>query len=183
MYLTLLNPFAQDSQVRLTYFIVGRARRPGLRRIVACRRNSRTTVAVHEDVQGVGRGKTLGVKVATTNGVNLVVERPMYFHYSPNGGPQRRAQRDRGKRLRAEGSWLFAEGYTGSGFDEYLIILNPNTTPAAGDNHLLPKRWRRARGKDARGVAPSSRASVPVHDAGQVGRDKEVSRQGRNGPP
>ena len=32
--------------------------------------------------EGVGRGKTHGTKVETTNGVDLVVERPMYFRYS-----------------------------------------------------------------------------------------------------
>ena len=41
-------------------------------------------------------------------------------------------------------SWLFAEGYTGAGFDEYLTLLNPNSEPRSGDDHLLPGR-RRAR--------------------------------------
>ena len=36
-------------------------------------------------------------------------------------------------------TWLFAEGYTGTGFDEYLIVLNPNATAAPRDDHLLPR--------------------------------------------
>ena len=38
-------------------------------------------------------------------------------------------------------SWLFAEGYTGAGFDEYLTILNPNPQPPPrSTHHLLPRR-------------------------------------------
>ena len=44
--------------------------------------NSRDTVAVHDAAQGVGRGQEVSAKVESTNGVGIVVERPMYFTYA-----------------------------------------------------------------------------------------------------
>jgi hypothetical protein len=168
MYLTLMNPAAQDSQVRLTYYVVGEAT-PRIKDIVAPR-NARTTVAVHDATLGVGRGLLLGVKVETTNGVNLVAERPIYFRYSPsvNGG------HDVMGAAAPATTWLFAEGYTGDGFDEYLTILNPNATAA---NVTVTYYLNGGGGPIARTltVGPYSRATVAVHDVGQVGRGREVS--------
>jgi hypothetical protein len=176
LYLTLMNPAGQDSQVRLTYYVAGEAA-PRTRDIVAPR-NARTTVAVHEAAQGVGRDKTLGVKVETTNGVDLVAERPMYFRYGPaiDGG------HDALGAAAPARTWLFAEGYTGTGFDEYLAVLNPNATPAEvtvtyylnGGGAPLARTLT---------VAPYSRASLPVFDAGQVGRGREVSARVETGHP
>ena len=67
--------------MRLTYYVVGeatpRTKDDHRRRPTAATPSSSTTRR-----EGVGRGKALGVKVETTNGVDLVVERPMYFRYS-----------------------------------------------------------------------------------------------------
>jgi hypothetical protein len=168
MYLTLLNPAGQDSQVRLTYYVAGEPT-PRTKAVVAPR-NARTTVVVHDAAQGVGRGHTLGVKVETTNGVDLVVERPIYFRYSPtvNGG------HDAMGAAAAKASWLFAEGYTGAGFDQYLIVLNPHATaaPATITYYLNGGGAPITRTLT---VAPYSRAAVAVFDAGHVGRGKEVS--------
>jgi probable HAF family extracellular repeat protein len=166
-YLTLMNPAGQDSQVRLTYYVAGEAA-PRTKELVAPR-NGRTTVAVHDESQGVGRGKALGMRVETTNGVDLVVERPMYFRYGAtiNGGHD--VMGAGAPRM----TWLFAEGYTGAGFDQYLVVFNPNATAAdvtvtyylaGGAPVVRPLR-----------VEGSSRAAVAVFDAGQVGRGQAVS--------
>jgi hypothetical protein len=71
-------------------------------------------------------------------------------------------------------SWLFGEGYTGSGFDEYLVALNPHATAA----DVTVTYYLNGGGAPivrTLTVAPYSRATVAVHDAGQVGRGKEVS--------
>ncbi len=66
----------------------------------------------------------------------------------------------------------FAEGYTGSGFNEYLTLLNPDTANTAhlmvdylfGDGTDLVKGYA---------VPPSTRATINVN--GEVGANKEVS--------
>jgi hypothetical protein len=42
-------------------------------------------------------------------------------------------------------TWYLAEGYTGSGFREYLTILNPNTSAATVDVRFLPQSGRPVR--------------------------------------
>ncbi|MCC6629765.1 MAG: hypothetical protein IT340_20485 [Chloroflexi bacterium] len=168
-YLTLMNVFDQDAQVMLTYYVVGEAT-PRTKHIVVLA-NSRYTVNVHEDNEGVGRGKRLGTKVETTNGVELVVERPVYFRYSAqvNGGHDVMGATAPGP------VWLFAEGYTGAGFDEHLVILNPNATAAS-----VTITYQRSGGKDpvtkTLTVDGYSRFLVEVHDlALGVGRGEAVS--------
>jgi hypothetical protein len=72
-------------------------------------------------------------------------------------------------------TWYFAEGYTGTGFDQYLTILNPNDTAAS-----IKLTYLIAGGSAVErtlAVAPASRVTVPVHDAARngVGRGQEVS--------
>ncbi|MCC6629575.1 MAG: hypothetical protein IT340_19525 [Chloroflexi bacterium] len=168
-YLTLMNTNAQASQVRLTYYVVGEA--VPRTKAITVPANSRYTVSVHDDAEGVGRGKRLGMKVETTNGVDLVVERPLYFRYSPtvNGGHNIMGASSAAK------TWLFAEGYTGAGFDEELVVLNPSAAPvtvtityySGGGTAPVEKQLT---------VDPYSRFAVQVHGATLgVGRDKAVS--------
>jgi hypothetical protein len=166
-FLTLMNTSAGASQARLTFYVVGEAA-PRTRDLTVPGA-SRATVALHDAAQGVGRGKSFGVKVETTNGVDLVAERPTYFTYGAgiNGGHAA---------LGAAGprpTWYFAEGYTGAGFDEYLIALNPNNQVA----NVTITYYLNGAAPVVRSlaVAPNSRATVAVHDAGQVGRGKQVS--------
>ncbi|MCC6629776.1 MAG: Ig-like domain repeat protein [Chloroflexi bacterium] len=122
-YLTMVNPTNQDAQVKLTYYVVNEGTKDVLYTVPA---NRRETVKVHEADKGVGPGKRVGIKVASTNGVPLIVERPMYFRYDAaiNGG------HDVMGAPGPAGTWLFAEGFTGPGFFEELVILNPNASSA-----------------------------------------------------
>jgi hypothetical protein len=80
-YLTITNPSARDAEVSITYYLKSGA--PVVKRLTA-RANARMTVVVHEAAQGVGRGQEVAAKVESTNGVGIVVERPMYFVYGDN---------------------------------------------------------------------------------------------------
>ena len=58
--------------------------------------------------------------ITSMNDVGVVVERSMYFNY--------RGRKDGHCSQGSPGlstTWLFAEGYTGPGFDEYILVLNP----------------------------------------------------------
>jgi hypothetical protein len=162
-----MNTNAGASQARLTFYVVGEA--TPQTRDLSVPGNSRATVALHDPTQGVGRGKSFGLKVETTNGVGLVAERPIYFSYGPGwtGGHAALGA------AAPKPTWYFAEGYTGAGFDEYLVALNPNNQVA----NVTITYYLNGAAPVVRSlaVAPNSRATIAVHDAGQVGRNKEVS--------
>lgn len=166
-YLTLMNTFATASQVRLTYYVVGEAT-PRTKEISVAP-NSRQTVLVHEASEGVGRGLAVGIKVETINGVSIVAERPMYFRYNAaiNGGHNVMGATAPGS------SWLFAEGYTGDGFDEYLVLLNPSAVSA--DVRITYQLTGAGPQTRTLTVAGNSRATVNVKDPGQVGANQAVS--------
>jgi hypothetical protein len=165
-YLTILNPATADAAVRLTFYVTGQS--APLVKTMVVPANSRATVAVFDAPTGLGRGQTHGTTVTSTNGVGIVVERPIYFRYSPviDGGHTLMGA------VTPANTWLFAEGYTGPGFDEYLILLNPNSTPApvtltyyAGGATLVRTLT----------VGANSRATVAVHDPAHAGRNQAVS--------
>jgi N-acetylmuramoyl-L-alanine amidase len=74
--------------------------------------------------QAVGPGRNVSIKLRASGPV--VAERPMYFNYSGKwqGGHVALGA------YRPSENWYFAEGYTGSGFEEWLCLQNPGDTPA-----------------------------------------------------
>jgi thermitase len=173
-YLTILNPDpTTDAQVKITYYLGAGAASQIVN--LAVGHGSRATVNVHETAQGVGRGKNVAAKVETTNGVGIVVERPMYFRYNNgiNGGHVALGVTSLSK------TWHFAEGYTNTGFDEYLSILNPGDT--AGEATItyfieatpggLPRTETRSVTLPAR-----SRTTVNVHEPQSAGNPGGLGR-------
>ena len=171
-YLTIQNPNATAAQIAITYFLNGA---PTVTKNINVPANSRYTVAVHEPAEGVGRnggaGWQVSAKLVVTNGIGVVVERPMYFTYlgAITGGHNvlgATAPRQ---------TWLFAEGYTGTGFDEYLTIQNPNPAAAPVKITYFLGGGQAPVVKDIN-VPANSRYTVTVHDAAEgVGRNQEVS--------
>jgi hypothetical protein len=126
---------------------------------------SRRTIVVHEAAQGVGRGKEVSATVTTTNPGGIVAERPMYFRYggSIDGG------HDVVGVTAPKARWLFAEGYTGAGFDQYFTILNPG----GGAVQVTITYYLSDGGVRERTVAvgPTQRRTVAVHgDGAGIGR-------------
>ena len=82
---------------------------------------SRFTLEVNA-VPGIGKAC---VSAHLKSALPVFAERAMYFLYNGNikGGsvvPGARASANQ---------WLFAEGYTGEGFDTWLLLMNPNDEP------------------------------------------------------
>ena len=123
-YLTIQNPSSVPAAVAITYYL---ANGTTAVKSLTAPANARTTVAVHDPIDGVGPGQAVSAKVQSTNGVAIVVERPMYFVYKGaiTGGHNVLGATS------PQPAWYFAEGYTGEGFEEYLTIMNPNPEPAA----------------------------------------------------
>jgi len=82
---------------------------------------SRTTVNVNAAV-----GPDRDVSARVTSLESIVVERPMYFLYGGawSGGHDAVGATD------SSSTWYFAEGYTGTGFEEWICVLNPGDAQA-----------------------------------------------------
>ncbi len=114
----------------------------------------------------VGKDREASVIVSSASG-DLAVERSQYFRYNGVYPGSHIAQAV----TSTSRTWYFAEGYTGPGFDEYICVLNPGSTPAS-----LTFQFQGTCGDETRGglsVPANSRRTFKVNDL--VGCDKEVS--------
>jgi alpha-tubulin suppressor-like RCC1 family protein len=169
-FLTILNPNPVPVSVRLTYYRTGAAPLVKAKTIPA---STRATVAVHEEAEGVGRNGGHGWEVATlveSTGGDIVVERPIYFVYTPTEGTGGIPGGHNAMGVEApRPRWYFAEGYTGAGFDQFLTIMNPNPTPV--EARLTYYRTGAAPLVKTKTVPAASRATVAVHEEAEgVGR-------------
>jgi hypothetical protein len=115
---------------------------------------SRFTINVNT---AVGADKEVSARIASDKAI--VAERPMYFNYQGRwtGGS------DAVGATTPSTTWYFAEGYTGSGFDEWICVLNPGEAQAnltfyfqtqeEGENKI-----------EGLSVAPHSRGSFRAND-------------------
>jgi hypothetical protein len=177
-YLTILNPHPTLADTAtISYFVEGEVTPQS--RSVALPPNSRTTVAVHNPMSagnpgGLGR-LTAGHATLVETARPVVVERPMYFTYA---GAITDGHNVMGATTTAT-TWSFAEGYTGTGFDEYLTIMNPSDDAATleityflSTGALPPVTLT---------VAGNSRTTISVHGTAQgVGRGQAVAARVRS---
>jgi hypothetical protein len=116
--------------------------------------------------EGVGEGKDASVQLTSDD--DFLAERPMYFNYTGYGAPGWTGghcvigARDAGTQ------WFFAEGYTGSGFDEFLCIQNPYPGDSQVTITYYPEGGGQPIVKDAITVQGNTRRTVYVNvDAGE----------------
>lgn len=85
----------------------------------------------------------------------VIVERSEYFNsYGRTGGA------DASGVSEPQRYWYLAEGYTGGEYDTFVLIMNPNDTPARVDvNYLMPNSNIKAASYE---VAPNSRYTIHV---------------------
>ena len=155
-YLCLGNPWSAPSSATITYMFPDGTTQDQMVTVPA---NSRTTIDVNAVV---GADKQVSAKVVAD--MPIVVERPMYFSYNGvwAGG------HDSVGATSPSGTWYFAEGYTGAGFDEYICVLNPGDSLA---DLTFSFQTQEEGEKVVAGfsVAPHSRASFKVNDLLQGG--------------
>ena len=123
-YLCIQNPGGAPADVALTY-MTGNGK--SITQQLSVKASSRWTVHP-ADLLGSGddAAHDFSCRVASTNGVGIVAERPMYFSYRGvwNGGS------DVVGAPAPSASWYFAEGTTRPRFDSYLTLQNPTPTAA-----------------------------------------------------
>jgi len=159
-WLTLQNPTSVSATVTITYMYRGGGTSVKTKTVAA---NSRETVDVNADA---GSNKEVSIKVESDQ--PIVAERPMYYNYQNKwqGGHNTIGATS------TSATWFFAEGYTGSGFEEWLTLQNPNATAAdvmvyyffRGGSELSIK---------FKTLAANSRETIDVN--ADAGTNKEVS--------
>ena len=127
-YFLLLNPHAVETVAHVTYLLEGE---PAVQRDYPMAATSRLTVDAGDDAALANR--SFGAVV--TFDMPGMAERAMYFGESPffSGG-----HATAGVTAPAT-SWFLAEGATGSFFDTFVLIANPNSDPAALTVTYLPE--------------------------------------------
>jgi hypothetical protein len=152
-YLCLANTAAQPANAHITYIFTDGIKQE---QDVAIAPASRSTINVNSVV---GPNRELSIKVVAD--APIVAERPMYFNYQGvwTGGHCVIGAEEPGN------NWLFAEGYTGPGFDEWLCLLNPGVTPSYITVTYMPQGGEAFTREHV--VPANSRYTIPVNlDAG-----------------
>ena len=155
LFYLIFNPGTTDAIVDVEYLLPG-----GMTvvRTYTAPADRRTTIAVNA-VPGVEETDVAAI-ITSRNGVPIVVERSMY-----RDSPDRVwAAGDSGAGLTATATtWHLAEGATGSFFDTFVLIANPESTAAEiearfrkGDGTVITKAYT---------VAPRSRFTIWVDNA------------------
>ena len=119
-YLSIQNPGDEDADVKITY-MNGEGETDELE--IQVGKHSRSTVTVKDTLgEGDDPAHDFSAEVTSTNGVQIVVERPQYFNYHgwATGG------HDAVGALSPEPALYFAEGTCRTGFDPYITMQNPN---------------------------------------------------------
>jgi len=117
-YVLVFNPQAQAVELNMDFMLPDGSTQTNIFNVAP---NSRLTFHV-DSFPGMGE---TDVSVRLRSDLPVVAERAMYFDYHGEmGGHVATGVNQPSK------TWYFAEGYTGSGFDEYVLVFNPQAQQA-----------------------------------------------------
>ena len=139
LFYLLQNPGDAAAEV-VVHYLRG-AVDPVLTRTYVVPPRSRRTIFVDDEQFPAGSGRyplastDVAARIEVSNGVPIVAERAMYL--SPDGQPFGAGHAGAGATAPAT-RWWFAEGAIGAFFDEFLLLANPGSTPAAVQLTLDP---------------------------------------------
>ncbi len=126
-YILVQNPNSTAANVHTTY-MTGDHRQ--VQHDFQVPATNRTTVAV-DNLPGLDSAE---VSAAITSDVGIIAERAMYFDY--NGIP---GGHDSLGTTAASTNWYLAEGCTNPGFDEYVLVQNPNASAVTANLTFMKK--------------------------------------------
>jgi Tol biopolymer transport system component len=160
-WITLQNPGTADITVHATYNLGSGT--PVTKDYVVPA-GKRSTILVNSPEVGVGPEKDVSVLLTCPS--PFLAERPMYFDYQGLGNHGWTGGHCVIGATAPAAEWFFAEGYTGSGFEEWLCIQNPGGTDAALTIIYYPEGGGAAITR-THTVSAGTRFTVPVNvDAG-----------------
>ncbi|NPV58246.1 MAG: hypothetical protein HPY75_01120 [Actinobacteria bacterium] len=165
-WITIQNPGEDPISIEATYMMGTGAVKEEIYDIPA---KSRSTIYVPDVV-----GADQEVSARLTSPSPFLAERPMYFNYMGTGGWGWTGGHCVIGTPAAAREWFFAEGYTGSGFEEWLCIQNPT-----GDDASVTITYYPSEGtpivKEPITVAANSRHTVFVN--AHAGADLQISAE------
>ncbi|MHB8780846.1 MAG: DUF5719 family protein [Candidatus Geothermincolia bacterium] len=153
-WLLLANPGPTAAEVEVTYMTEAGG---VLRQTLDVSALSRVSVCLNQ-VQGLAPGG-VSMLVETSSSAGIVAERAEYFDYKGLTG----GSCSPGVTATAT-DWYFAEGYTGPGFDTYLLVQNPDAREASIAIDLMPQDSSTLPATHLFTIAPQSRFTVRVND-------------------
>lgn len=162
-YMTVLNPGSAPARVTATLLEASGSTRE---EVLDVRSGSRATL---DAAALLGANVEASVVVSSDNPV--VAERSLYFATHCEAECRVRGGHAAVGVTETSHSWYFAEGYTGSGFREYLTVANPSAETVNVPITFLSSSGERAATSVA--IGPRARSTVDVRAA--VGPDREVS--------
>ncbi len=122
-WLTLQNPGASEVTVAATYQL-GAGQGEPINKSYTISAGRRITLFVPQEA---GFGNDVSVHLSSAS--EFLAERPMYFRYTYNGVDYTGGHCVIGAPSTST-DWFFAEGYTGTGFDEWLCLQNTGAETA-----------------------------------------------------
>lgn len=123
LFYLVQNPHGQDARIQVRYLLpVGEP----IEKTYVVPANSRFNIWVDLEHSRLAQTDVSGV-VTSTNGVPVIVERSMYMN--AGGRPFGAGHNSAGVSAPAT-RWFLAEGATGQFFDEFVLVANPEHTPA-----------------------------------------------------
>ncbi|MBU2687706.1 MAG: DUF362 domain-containing protein [Actinobacteria bacterium] len=165
-YVCVLNP--GESPAGLTFRFqtseAGEVVKPGL----SVGPHTRATFKVN-DLLGAGYQNSLCLE---SDGP-VVAERPVYFDYAGSGGFQWNGGHCVMGAAALSREYLFAEGTTREGFEEWLTVQNPGASTIRVNAEYLPGEGQGPAVSKAYDIAAGRRFTVHVAD--EVGADRDVS--------
>jgi hypothetical protein len=163
-WLCLQNPGSSDITVNATYQLGANQGNP-IARSYTVSAQQRLTVSVNKEIGG-----EKDCSVSLTSSSDFIAERPMYFNYKPGERNWDGGHDVLGANTSAT-TWLFAEGYTGDNFEEWLCLQNPGNDTANVTITYYPKSGTPITKPQT--VPPNSRLTVNVNT--DAGSNLEVS--------
>lgn len=149
-YLLLQNPNNAQAKATITYMLPRGAAKTVVYKLVP---NSRKTIHV-DDVPGL---EDTDVSFVVASDLPILAERSMYFDYFGITEGSNSTATDS-----PSTNWYLAEGYTGDGFDTYVLLMNPGGQEARATLQFMPESG--ALKKYTLNIPPRSRRTVKVND-------------------
>jgi hypothetical protein len=167
-WILLLNPSNQATTASLLFQPEGGR---NLTRDYYLPAHSRTTVHVDEVLPDAA------VATRVTTPVGIVAEQAMYYNYA---GAWADGSTAMGSTV-AAAQWCVPEGYTGAGFDTWLLIQNTDPSQSSDITIYTMQRQGSYQLRDF-SLAPSGRLSIKINDL-VVGADVATTVISTNGVP
>jgi cell wall-associated NlpC family hydrolase len=154
-WLLFANPEDETAQVEVTYLREGGDAATPIVKVYDLAPSSRFTILVN-DVAGLQPG-SVGLSYRSLNGVEVAAERAVYFDYHGiRDGHCSQAIEETSQKL------YMAEGYTGSGFDTWILLANPNQAAAEVEVSYLVQGGGSV--SERRTIPPLSRLTINAEE-------------------